>query len=250
MMHLICWIICMMQKTKASRIKIAKEIIKLSPYIVDAHLLLISEEIKSIPQQIIACQDAIKLGEKFIGNRALKEFSGEMWMHIPARPTMRAIHMLAMLYRDNDQPKESVEAYERILSMNENDNQGVRYECLPLMISLGQIDKAKALYKKYKDDWMSMWQYMGALVNFQKDKPNKTTEKILLSAHEMNKNFAPYLIGSKKIPTGGASSYYSPGDKNEAIDFIEDVYNAYATVDGALDWVKNTLTSVIIKSIS
>lgn len=230
------------QPTKAKRIAGAKKVLKISPYVVDAHLILIREEIKSATDKIDACKKAIELGKTFIGKEAFKEFQGELWYHIPARPMMRGLHCLAMLYAQEKQPEEALNIYEEILSLNENDNQGVRYECLPMMIEFGYMEKAKTLYKKYKNDCSPVWQFLGALLHFKKGFPNKIAEKLLLKANKMNIYLMPFLLGTKKIPKT-TNDYYSFGSVEEALDYLADIKEAYSSVDGSLEWVKQVLST-------
>lgn len=229
------------QGTGKKAVAIAKDILALSPYVVDARLFLIEFDTPDMADKIAACEEAVRLGEKFVGPRALREYAGELWMHIPARPYMRALAELLELYADVNRMEESFAIAEKILTLNENDNQGARYILLSRLIKAQQWDKAKALHTRYKKDYAAMWSFLGALVYYKKGKPNKTAERWMIKGHSNNRHFAPFLMGRKKVPAVCHEESYSPGDKSEALCFVDDVYTAYAATDGALDWAAGVL---------
>lgn len=229
------------QDTEKEAVAKAKEIVAMSPYMVDARLFLIEFDTPDMADKIAACEEAVRLGEKFVGPRALREYAGELWMHIPARPYMRALGELSELYADANRMEESFAIAEKILTLNENDNQGARHILLPRLIKAQQWDKAKALHTRYKKDYTAMWAFLGALVHYKKGKPNKTAERWVLKGHADNPHFAPFLMGKKKIPSACHEESYCPGEKSEALCFVKDVYEAYAATDGALGWVSGVL---------
>lgn len=235
--------------TKAKRTAMAKKILKMSPYVLDARLLLIEEDMKDISKKIKACEKAVSLGKKFVGKKALKEFHGEMWGYIDARPMMRAMEQLAELYRENGQDEDSLTLYKDILDMNKNDNQGMRYEVLPFLMENSKWEEARILYSTYEDEYLAMWHYMGALIDYVQGDEDAALKKIK-KGHSQNKHYLPWMLGLKSLPKNSSlPDFYSPGDGREARAFVRDVYDAWNSANGAMVWFREHKSIIGLSSV-
>ena len=91
------------------------------------HLSLLYSEQERELEAYIYCQAAVGIGlhalpQKFSWRTARLE-----WPWLENRPFLRAYHSLGMWHLHNDRHDAAIEIFRRLLSVNPNDNQGVRY---------------------------------------------------------------------------------------------------------------------------
>lgn len=153
--------------TKAELLKSMIQIIRkdpdfLDPYIVSADILLRSNKIKP----------GLKLIEEAY-NRALRLIVDEdekwpkrmSWGFLENRHIMRAIERYAYVSWEENNPILALEIYRKLLRVNINDNQGIRYAILALRMGLDSDWDLKFVVKKGRmaglidaekiDDWFN-----------------------------------------------------------------------------------------------
>lgn len=231
---------------KCARIALAKKALKLSGDCADAYVLLGMEEAKTDEAALDYFRKGVEAGERTIGKRSFKEDVGHFWGVLETRPYMRARHMLAMTLCDLNKREEAVSHYQDMLRLNPDDNQGIRYLLMDILLILGKDKDAKQLHKSYKDDGMAHWMWAGALLSFREKGDSPISEKDLKAAIQTNGFVLAYLVGKKKLPKK-TSAYMSIGSKEEAISYVEHAIDAWQTSPGALDWVANFNISANLK---
>ena len=224
---------------------IARKALKLDPDNVDALLILAEQPSRRIFDTISGYREAVQAGERSLGKDFIKEHAGYFWGMHETRPYMRALERLAANLRKiaaEDEELESVlveakEIYQKMLWLNPNDNQGVRYSLLCVLLELEHNDEAEKLYKQYEDDYSVWWLYSRALLDYRKHGDTAKSQKSLAEAIEYNKHFPLYLLRRKRFPAKPPGSY-SSGDASEAAYYMDDSVFAWAKTPGAIDWVK------------
>jgi tetratricopeptide (TPR) repeat protein len=121
--------------------------------------------------------------------------------------------------------------------LNPNDNQGVRYLYVNLLLELKDDERLEKLFRKYKNDWSACWKYSLALHEFRKKGNSRKAVKLLDEAIAFNPFVPDYLLGKKKLPKQ-MPPYYSPGDSTEAIEYLLEGMRPWVETEGALDWLK------------
>lgn len=132
--------------------------------------------------------------------------------------------------------KESVAIYEEMIELNPNDNQGVRDQLLLYLIELNEDKKFKKYAKAYEDDFMAFPLFNRALFAFKTEGETKNSNKLLEKALAQNKHVAKRLLLKKQI--GEIAEYYGIGDENEANYYASYAQEVWASIEGALDWLK------------
>lgn len=85
-------------------------------------------------------------------------FIGEiLWGHLSNRPYLRAQHTAVLAYVRLRKHKEAVELIDRMLVLNPNDNQGVRYLLGSEALSAKDTNKAKSVFTRYADEYPPYW---------------------------------------------------------------------------------------------
>jgi tetratricopeptide (TPR) repeat protein len=217
-------------------VTLAQKALKIFPNTADAYCLL-AEEIAKLPQQALDLyQKGVQAGERALGKKAFKEFEGSFWWFFETRPYMRARAGLAQCLWEIGRREEAVEHYQDMLRLNPDDNQGIRYLLMTCLIKLDRDQEAEVLFRQYKDDGMAVWVYSRALLDFRKSGNNRKSQKSLAAAIKDNPHIPAFLLGLKKMPHY-LPPYYSWGEENEAVLYVQENLGAWKATPGALEWL-------------
>jgi len=221
----------------AKRIGLAHTALSISPDCTDAYVLLAEEEADTVGRALEYYQKGVAAGERALGQKYFRDFAGHFWGLVETRPYMRAREGLAQTLWRVNRKEESIDHYRELLRLNANDNQGVRYVLLELLLQLDRDDEAARLIRKYRGDWSSAWMYTRALLEFRKGGACATARSALGRALDQNRHVPTYLIGHKRIPNR-LPDYIRPGDVSEAVSYSAHHLNHWRRTPGAIDWLK------------
>lgn len=165
-------------------------------------------------------QRAIDLFRSTKGEKYFEENKGYFWGMLESRPFM--IHLLeqAMLLWDAGQRDRAVSQLQYLLELNPNDNQGVRYILMNRLLELDRLDEAQELFDFYDEEYSADWLFSKLLLSIKSNQNKDIIEELYEEAVEENEFIIPFLVGKKKIPKV-LPSFYSPGDENEAIIYVD-----------------------------
>ncbi len=219
----------------AKRLVLAHQALATSPDCADAYVLLAEEEADSLARAAEYYQQAVAAGERALGPAYFAENRGSFWGLLETRPYMRAREGLAHTLWSLQRRDEALAHYQALLELNPEDNQGVRYALLNLLLELDRTAVAAALLKQFKDG-MAEWRYTGALLAFRKNGASPAAQRRLTAALKGNKYVPRYLTGRKRIPTQ-LPPYYGAGDEAEAIHYAHRYLNHWRKTPGAVAWL-------------
>jgi tetratricopeptide (TPR) repeat protein len=231
------------QTNPARRIALAHEALSISPKCADAYVLLAEEEADTLGRALKYYEEGVAAGERALGPDYFKEFKGHFWGLIETRPYMRAREGLANTLWGLNRKNEAAAHYTDLLRLNPNDNQGVRYALLDLLLEIDRGDEAAKLIRKYRDDWSSTWTYTRALLEFRTGGASSKSDKALSQALEQNPHVPDYLTGKKRIPNR-LPEFIGLGDENEAIDYAAKHLNHWRRTPGAVEWLAGKVSAV------
>lgn len=106
---------------------------------------------------------------------------------------MRAMHNLALVLRVCGDREAAASLADRILRLNPNDNQGIRYLALAWHPVLGNWPRVEALLKKYRDDGGADYLYARCLDRFRQ---GRDAEGALDDAMEENPHVPALLLAA------------------------------------------------------
>lgn len=165
-------------------------------------------------------QRAIDLFRSTKGEKYFEENKGYFWGMLESRPFMMHLLEQAMLLWDAGQRDRAVSQLQYLLELNPNDNQGVRYVLMNRLLELDRLDEAQELFDFYDEEYSADWLFSKLLLSIKSNEDKDIIEELYEEAVEENEFIIPFLLGKKKIPTV-LPSYYSPGDENEAIIYVD-----------------------------
>ena len=224
---------------RATRIKLAKKALKISPDCADAYVLLAEEEAQTLQQAVAYFEQGVAAGERALAEE-FDEYVGHFWGITETRPYMRARHGLAFCLWNLGEKTACIEHLQEMLRLNPNDNQGVRYTLLMCLLDTGDAAGTDALFRAYEDDASAEWQYGLVLHLFRMHGPGKQSAKALKEAIKWNSYVPAYLLGTKRLPKK-LPEYIDMGGKSEAVGYVAQHRDRWQATPGALDWLKTQM---------
>lgn len=177
-----------------------------------------------------------------VAQRLIPEgFNGTIfWADLSNRPYLRILHTAVIAYIRLGKHKEAVQFIERMLMLNPNDNQGVRYLLGSEALSAKDTEKAKHAFERYADEYPAYWYELAWLLVTQGNWIPAATA--LRRGFAANPYVAEMIVGySRPIPLviwhgsnvadeTGADDYFSSYDarwvqRTDIIYFVRWLFN-------------------------
>ncbi len=222
------------------RIQLARKAAEISPDCADAYTLL-AEEAYAPEEAIALYRNAVSAGERSIGPEIMQNEVGRFWGLAVTRPYMRALFGLGQCLEALDRLDEATQIYRDLLRLNPNDNQGVRWSLLPLLLQTGDETEAGTLLQQFAEDASALWQYGWALWLFRAEGDSPASRARLQSARRANRFVSDYLSGKSALPDELPDSY-SIGDKEEAMLCADALLAVWRATPGAEPWLRTAAT--------
>lgn len=222
---------------RRTRVSLAKKALAVSPLCADAYVLLALNQARGPEDAVALYRKAVEAGEKALGKRSFREDAGHFWGILETRPYMRARHGLAISLWETGAYDEAIAHYQALLTLNLDDNQGVRYLLIDSLLILGRDAEAAKLLKRFEGDESAHWLWAAALEKFRRSGDSDKAREAVALAQRANRHVAAYLLGKKKLPRT-LRDYVSWGGKDEAAAYVAHTgADAWKATTGALTWL-------------
>jgi tetratricopeptide (TPR) repeat protein len=119
------------------QMSLSHKALEISPDSADAYVLL-AEYAERLPEALKLYEQVVAAGERALGDERFEEYEGHFWGFIETRPYMRAREGLANCLWEAGRREDAVEHCREMLRLNPNDNQGIRYRLLAMLLDLEQ----------------------------------------------------------------------------------------------------------------
>ena len=212
------------------RVILARRALEISGDCADAYVLLAEASI-SLQEQADLYAAGVEAGRRALGDAFFAEPPEHAWGRVAARPALRAMQGLAYVRAELDQVNEAIAGHQELLRINPDDNQGIRYLLLPLLIANGQDDRAKELIAEYADE-EAVWLYARALLGFREVGDTTGPRRIVRKAIRQ----APYVAGLL-LAADEIDELVSRQEEENAFFFADVLESAWEASEGALDWL-------------
>ena len=119
------------EPTKRVRKKLARQALELSADCADAYVILARDNTETLVEELIDYEAGVKAGHGPLGQRCLRRkspISGASWKRAL---TCELVAGSAETLWELDRRQEAIDHYREMLSLNEPDNQGLRYTLEP-----------------------------------------------------------------------------------------------------------------------
>ncbi len=214
------------------RIQLARQALQEDPTHTEATLLL-AESTFDTSRKIELFSKAVEHGEAQCAE-LLETEVGRFWEFSETRPFLRAKYGLASALASDGQVNEAMTQLLDILRLNQNDNLGVRYEIIPLLLSQNKEKEAIEILNKYPEQTAS-WLYLKAQVEFRREGPiGRTAQKAIAAAIKFNPHVLELLMADHPpmMP-----EHYALGSPEEAAIVIEEQLGSWTESEGFVEWM-------------
>jgi tetratricopeptide (TPR) repeat protein len=218
------------------RRQLAQEALALWPDCADAYLLL-GQQAPGLKESLDLYQKAVAAGERALGPEFVQRHAGSFWTSVETRSYLLARQELALALWAAGRRDEAVQHLQDMLRLNPNDNQGVRYTLAGFLLFLDRDEDLARLLQQYADEDSATWAYTKALLSFRQHGDMLESRKLLKTAKKANKHVPEYLLGRRQ-PPGREAGHYSPGDNNEALNYLGSFLPAWKSTAGAIAWLR------------
>jgi tetratricopeptide (TPR) repeat protein len=189
--------------------------------------------------------EAVELGKSCFPKKFDIEKDLLEWGWLENRPFLRNYEGLALAYSERGDVEKGLEIFNQLLSLNPNDNQGIRALAIDANFTLHRPQSVLEISKKYPHDMLSDTLYGKVLALLQLGKNDKATTA-LQSAYERLPLVAEELIRSRhRRPKSVANGYITVGGKDQAYEYWKSTQDFWKTTPGAIEFVKEFLTGQI-----
>lgn len=222
-----------------TRKKLANEALAISEDCADAYLIL-AEELRDRQERINLFRKAIAAGRRALGSNWETKYKGMCWGTLETRTVMRAMARLAMDLQREDELTEALGFYRKLMELNPNDNQGIRYLLANCLYEARCDSELEKLLSEYSDDCSAALLYTKALHLFLKTGASKRATKALNEAFQENVHVPIFLSDIVEMPDEPPESI-GFGDDREAVAYVMDHGYLWHDTEGAVDWMAETL---------
>lgn len=130
-----------------------------------------------------------------------EENIGEFWLIYETRPYMRLLSSLADLYKESGKMRMAVDICNKMLRLCTDDNLGVRYSLMHILVFLEDEPAAVSLFEKYPDDGTQFLLPMSIL--YYKLNDYEKARQYLTGLCKVNKDarkFFRIIVTGKELP--------------------------------------------------
>lgn len=198
-------------------------LIEKCPNHIDAihHLSLIYGEMGKGVEANIFCRAAVAIGLDAIPSKFSWESSRLEWGSTDNRPFMRAYQSLGLWYQDHSDHENAIKVFERLLSVNPNDNQGCRY-LLPISwFAIGKASKIIMHCNKYSDDIAPEIIYSIPLALILINKPEEAKQKLEYAVSQLPLVGKELLKKKHPRPKNQSPGYITQGGHDQAYEYCK-----------------------------
>ena len=202
------------------------------------HLALTRQRAGMVKEAADVWRCAVELALKFFPERFDFDRHRLPWLEIGNRPFLRAYHGLGLCLLDEGEIEAALEIFERMVSLNPNDNQGARALAVGCLFELREPEGVLSVCRQYPDDGMEQLVYGRPLALFQLGRL-KTATTALKRAIKFLPLIAKELAKKKhRRPPGTNDGYVTMGGADQAYGYWKDQGKHWQETPGALDWLK------------
>jgi tetratricopeptide (TPR) repeat protein len=228
------------------RVDLAEKALEISEDCADAYVLLAEETAEDAEEARELYEAGTRAGERALGDEVFTEEAGNFWDILETRPYMRAREGLATSLWVLGERTEALAHYRRILELNPNDNQGVRYELAGCLMDEGLDEELGELLARYEEEASAYWLYTRALWRFRTEGASEQATKELEEATEANPYVPLYLLGRKNFLAQGLPELIGLGDESEAVSYFARALTEWLRTPGAVEWVRENTDERIL----
>ena len=207
------------------------------------HLSLICNEQARTLEAYVFCQAAVGIGLQAIPDNFKWEHSTLEWSILDNRPFMRAYHNLGLWHLNAGRYDDAIRVFGRLLSVNPNDNQGVRHLLPICWFEKNDLTAILDLCRAYPGDYAPEILYTEALVlvRLGRDRDALTALKNCVATLP--------LVGKELLkkrhprPKSWTEGYITLGGPAQAYDYWREYGKYWSASEPAMELLRQVVKS-------
>lgn len=163
---------------------------------------------------------------------------GRYWTNLTTRPYMRAMHELAVtLWRRGltQDRHDAIDVAKRMLRLNPDDNQGIRFLLWHWMPEMGLWDEMRPILRRYRDEQRCETLFTSTLDAIRRH--DGGAADLLAQAIRSNVHVTPLLLADR-VPADTKSESVAWMGPEEAASYAHRAHANWRKVEGALDMLR------------
>ncbi len=177
-------------------------------------------------------EKAVAAGEPQIADQNSGAEEANLWAVTGSRCHLRARLGLGETLDEMGRVDDAIEIFQRLMQLNPEDDQGVRYLLLPrLMATNRDVEAARLL--KARNDESAQWAYGRAILAFRLSGSSDASRREIQEAFRVNPHLPRVLADPEPLNT----DRYVIGSPQEAIICIEELSPVLSATPGVVDWI-------------
>lgn len=232
------------------RTRLARNALEVSPDCADAYVIL-AEEADDLEEAMRLYEQGVRAGERALGPEWFGNEVGNFWGPLETRPYMRARQGLVETLWEFEDTERAIEHAQDMLRLNPNDNQGMRYMLVELLLEAGRDDEVEKLLDEYDEEEGTEWAYTRALLTFRRHGRGTRADRALKRAFDVNHLVPVHLLSVARIineEDDELNDLERFGDSATAASYLADSAKNWVQTPGALEWFLDTLDRDIKES--
>ncbi len=161
-------------------------------------------------------EEAVTTALKFFPPHFSMEQDRLEWGHVENRPFLRLYHSFGLQLMKRAEIENALDVFEKILTLNPNDNQGVRALAVKCYFSLKRPDEVLSVCRQYPQDIMEQLLYGRALALFQLGKVKEAGKALDIAIGNFPLIAAELLMTKHRKPKGTREGYVTLGGADQA----------------------------------
>ena len=222
------------------KVKFAEKALEVSGDCADAYVVLAEETADYAEEAKDLYEAGVAAGERALGEETFSEEEGYFWGMLETRPYMRAREGLAHCLWHTGHKEEATYHYRRMLELNPDDNQGVRYELADCLLEMGHNERLGELLASYEEEDSAFWVYTRALWAYRQGGASEEATASLQEAVQTNPYVAHYLLGRKSF-SDALEELMGYGEEGEAVGYFFKHLANWLRTPGAVEWLRDNV---------
>jgi len=202
------------------------------------HLAMVLSEGNPPDQSHDLWDQAVRIGRKAFPQDFKPGRDRLEWGWLENRPFLRCLHGLALARYEEEEVEEALRLFQELLSLNPNDNQGVRAMAEGALFKLGRLEDALKITEQYPDDVMSETLYGRALALFKLGRRREATIALKEAVEYLPLVRKELLKTRHRLPRTARPDRVTVGGADEAYYYWEHMGQFWEEDPEALEWLR------------
>ena len=217
-----------------------KEVLAQMPDHLDAihHLALVLSERNLLDQAHDLWDQAVSIGRKAFPQDFKLGRDRLEWGWLENRPFLRCLHGLALARYEEEEVEEALRLFQELLSLNPNDNQGVRAMAEEALFKLGRLEDALEITEQYREDVMPETLYGRALALFKLGRRREASLALKQAIRYLPLVRKELLKTGYRLPRTARPDMVSVGGADEAYYYWQHWGQFWEEDPEALEWLR------------